>query len=230
MLLTLAVGTLPSLVWLLFFLQEDLHPEPKGMIARVFFLGGVGTAVAMITEVSLQQLLAYFGIGAYSALTLFLFAAIEELLKFAAAYIAVIKSKVFDERVDAMIYTITAAMGFAMAENIAVVWNTALTAASVELITMRFLGATLLHALASGIAGYYLARALSFRARMGAESGGHLWLIVQGLVFASLLHGIFNSLIITTGSAVAIPLLFLVTVALLVFRDFEKLKRYDTAK
>ena len=227
--LTLIVAALPSLIWLFFFLREDIHPEPKWMLARVFFLGAVGMVVAGVIQVVLQRWLISFEIGTYSALTLFLFAAIEEVLKFFAAYFAVIKSKLFDERVDAMIYMITAAMGFAMAENIAVLWGAALTATSVAIMTMRFIGAVLLHALASGVVGYYLARALRFKEQVGAENTGHYMLIVRGLFIATLLHGIFNYLIITTGNAVAFPLLFLIIVALLVFRNFETLKRGPTA-
>jgi len=35
------LGLLPSFAWLFFFLKEDTHPEPKKMIALVFFLGGI---------------------------------------------------------------------------------------------------------------------------------------------------------------------------------------------
>lgn len=229
MAIALLVGALPSIIWLFFFLRQDAHPEPRWIIVRVFFLGGAMTIAAMLIQVFAQGFLASFNIGAYSVLTLLLFAAIEEILKFSAAYFSVIKNRLFDERIDAMIYTITSAMGFAMMENIAVIWNSPSVSYTIEIITLRFIGATLLHALASGIAGYYLARALSFKIGVGAEPSvgraGYYALIARGLVYATLLHGIFNSLIIIGGSAVLFPLLFLMIVALLVFRDFETLKR-----
>lgn len=227
--IALIVGALPSIIWLSFFLRQDIHPEPRWMIARVFLFGGAMTIAAMFIQVFAQGFLASFGIGAYSVLTLLLFAAIEEILKFSAAYFSVIKSRLFDERVDAMIYTITSAMGFAMMENIAVIWNSPSASYTIEVTILRFIGATLLHALASGIAGYYLARALSFRAGVGAEPSvsrvPYYTMIASGLVYATLLHGIFNSLIIVGGGAVVFPLLFLIASALLVFRDFETLKR-----
>jgi len=229
MAIALIIGALPSIIWLSFFLRQDIHPEPRWMIARVFLLGGAVTIVAMILQVFAQGFLVSFGIGVYSILTLLLFAAIEEILKFSAAYFSVIKSKLFDERVDAMIYMITVAMGFAMIENIAVIWNSPSISDSFEVITLRFIGATLLHALASGIAGYYLARALSFKTGVGAQPStnrvGYYTLIAMGLLCATLLHGIFNLLIIVGGGAVVFPLLFLIAVALLTFHGFETLKR-----
>ena len=35
------LGILPGLVWILFYLQEDPHPEPKHLILLSFVVGGL---------------------------------------------------------------------------------------------------------------------------------------------------------------------------------------------
>ena len=51
------LGVLPSLIWLVFFLKEDAHPEPKGMLARVFIWGSVAALMAVIFQYFFQDIL-----------------------------------------------------------------------------------------------------------------------------------------------------------------------------
>ncbi|MEK7495853.1 MAG: PrsW family glutamic-type intramembrane protease, partial [Patescibacteria group bacterium] len=111
------LGLLPSFAWLVFFLKEDERPEPKKMIAKVFMAGALMTIFVAVLQFSLQKIFVSF------SASFFVFAVIEEVFKFLAVYLVVRKSRFFDEPVDAMIYMITAALGFAMVENIAVALN-----------------------------------------------------------------------------------------------------------
>jgi len=43
----ISLGFIPSLAWLFFFLKEDIHPEPKKMIVKVFVAGAVITFIAI---------------------------------------------------------------------------------------------------------------------------------------------------------------------------------------
>lgn len=217
--LLICLGLLPSFAWLFFFLREDLHPEPKKMLALVFFYGACATIFAVFIQLGLKNALTYFGASQYSLLGFFLFAAAEESLKFIVTYKTIRRSKFFDEPVDAMIYMITASLGFALVENVAVAINTGNLSEALTSITLRFVGATLLHALGSAIVGYYWALSITKKEVRHPDM-----LLIEGLFIASALHAIFNYLIINLRDVLIYPTIFLVVIALFVFWDFEKLK------
>ena len=209
------LGLLPSFAWLLFFLREDIHPEPKKLIAKVFFYGALVTVVATGFQFLFRYGLGLVAIGQYAFVSFLIFGTIEEVLKFAVAYKAVSKSSYFDEPVDAMIYMIAAGLGFAVVENIFVMFSIEALGVALGVIVLRFVGATLLHALSSALVGYYWALSL-IKARKKE--------LIIGLASASLLHALFNYLIMKTGNAMFYPVIFLIIVALFVFWDFEQMK------
>ena len=208
----LIIGIVPSLIWLALFLFEDRrHPEPRRMIFYVFLAGGFATAVAAIPELYIQRLFSISGELASSLSFLFSFAFIEEVAKFAAVYIVVRRSRFFDEWVDGMVYMVTAALGFAAIENMLNLMGTSLIA---EVALVRGMGATLLHALASGIVGFYWMRKRP----------------LEGLFFATIIHGLFNFLILQFGGVQVYPFLLLSLAAVFTFHDFELLKRRDALR
>jgi len=75
------LGVLPSLIWLIFFLKEDLHPEPKGILARIFIYGSFTALMAVVFQYFFQDILNFFKIGEYAFISFFIFAAVEEILK-----------------------------------------------------------------------------------------------------------------------------------------------------
>jgi RsiW-degrading membrane proteinase PrsW (M82 family) len=159
------------------------------------------------------------GIQELSLLSLFGLAVIEEVMKFTAAHFAINQSPEFDEPIDAMIYMIVAALGFATLENIGAISGISpqgtLIPTVLETISLRFVGATLLHALTAGIVGYYWAR--------GIVEGKPKRFLVGGLIVAIVLHTTFNYLIITYGAAIY-SVIFLIIVGFFVLNDFEELK------
>ncbi len=219
---SILLGVLPGLAWLVFYLQEDLrHPEPKRLIFLTFLIGALITVFVLQGQILINDWLLGRGFASYSFVAFLFLAGIEEFFKFLAVYLAVGRRKEFDEPVDAMIYMIVAALGFATVENIAsIVQSNSLSLSSpgpLETIILRFVGATLLHALASGLVGYYWGKAI-------ARRSGYAGLILSGLAIATLLHAIFNYLIIKS-EPVALPLVFLMFIALFIFNGFEKLKK-----
>jgi len=205
----LVFGIIPSLIWLAFFMAEDRRkPEPSWMILYVFIAGGLSTGLAVIPELYIQQFLLESGIAASSPIFLTAFAFIEELVKFLAVYLVIKKSKFFDEWVDGMIYMITAALGFAAVEN---ALNLIGTDFIVQVTLIRGIGATLLHALASGLVGFYWMRRR----------------VIEGLFFATILHGVFNFLILKLEGIEIYASILLLFAALIVFHDFETLKHKD---
>ena len=217
-------GLLPGFAWLVFYMSEDPHPEPKRLIAFTFMVGMAFGFFTVAIEEVFNGAVAHIGIVELSILSLIGLALIEELMKFTAAHFAVSKSPDFDEPIDAMIYMIVAALGFATLENIGAIAN--LPSASTQLIgplfpmiletiSFRFIGATLLHTLSSGIVGYYWAR--------GIVLGKVRRYLTVGIVIATVLHAFFNYLILNYGAA-GYSVVFLVAIGFFVLSDFEKLK------
>ena len=190
----LALGILPGLVWLVFFLREDDHPEPKTMILKVFVAGGVSAIVALLlqalTETFFKQTLVLTlpQLVEENVVPYLAFSLIEEGIKFLLVFLVVRKSVDFDEPVDAMIYMIVAALGFAAAENIGYILQNSDNALNIAY--WRFLSATFLHTAASAIVGYFFAVSV-------IKQKHHFFFIMLGLIIASLLHALFNFLIIT---------------------------------
>lgn len=215
--LVLVLGLLPSFIWLSFFLQEDLHPEPRKMIFSVFLVGTLAALGAYFVQVLMSDYLIISNILPNSLRYTAVFAAIEELVKFLAAYAVIRHSKHFDEPIDAMIYMMTAAMGLAAVENIAVAFDNGFTAITIGSLMFRFLGATLLHALSSSVMGYYWAR--------GIVKKHVLIYLFWGLVMATLLHTIFNYFIVVFEGGILYSIGILILAAFFVFYDFEKIKQ-----
>ena len=205
------LGLLPSFVWLGFFLQEDIHPEPRKMIFVVFLMGIIAAVFAVAAQYILQNYLSDNGFWAIAA-----FAAIEEISKFIFTYLSINKSKYFDEPVDAMIYMVTAASGMAAFENVALMMSPGGVAQKMGVLVLRFLGATLLHVLSSSVVGFYWAKGVI---RKKVLAG-----VIFGLILATLFHTSFNYLIKMFTGGVIYSILFLVASAFFIFYDFEKLK------
>src|SRR5574340_1790369 len=108
------LGLIPSFAWMIFFLKEDVHPEPKKIIFKVFITGFFATFLVIAIQFALREVLISHRVADGELLSLFAFALTEEIFKFLAAYLIVRRNKCFDEPVDAMIYMIVAALGFAL--------------------------------------------------------------------------------------------------------------------
>jgi len=199
-LLYIILGLAPSFIWLSFYLRKDAHPEPKKTVLRIFFLGmGGGILAALIENLITIGLSEFNSSGALIPMTYILLGAplIEEFLKYLAienkffvVRDGVLRESEFDEPLDLMLYMIIAALGFAATENVLKFFAENLPLFDTFLIaSLRFIGATFLHALCSGAFGFFLA--LSW---FNHEKRFHFLAI--GLTIATFLHGIFNYSII----------------------------------
>jgi RsiW-degrading membrane proteinase PrsW (M82 family) len=228
--LILLLAFLPGFAWLFFYLKEDPHPEPKGLIAEVFINGAVFAFIAFFAETIIKKLgwAVEFPKTAASAsiiqpytiiITILIFALIEELSKFAATYFTIRNKPEFDEPIDAMIYSVVAALGFATVENLGAILpanGEGLTLdTAVQTLSLRFVGATLLHTLAASFIGYYWALSIRY---MGAKK-----YLIAGIILATLLHALFNYLIIGYGGLIY-TLILVIVVGFFALGDFEKLK------
>ncbi|MES2437202.1 MAG: PrsW family glutamic-type intramembrane protease [Patescibacteria group bacterium] len=210
-------GLLPVLFWLWFFDHEDKHPEPKRRVIKVFCAG----MVVVLIVIPFEKLVVDYVSDTTSMIVLWAF--IEEIAKFAAAYIFALRSRDNDEPIDAIMYLITAALGFAALENMLFLLNPLLEGNVQEAIitgNFRFIGATLLHITASSMIG--VAMAFTFYAD---ESRKRLYM-AAGIIGAIALHTAFNLSIIGSDGNKAIYAFYTVWVALVVLLlSFEKVKQ-----
>ncbi len=191
-LFALAGGLAPAFIWVLFWLLEDrAEPEPKRYIFITFTLGMLAVVLVLPLEQGAMRYLTGTGL-------LLAWAALEECFKFGAAYLGGLRLRVFDEPLDAVVYMVTAALGFSALENVFFL-VTPLSQGDVlrTLATgdLRFMGAMLLHTLASATVGVFLA--LSFYKGAAARRSAALF----GLILAIILHTAFNFFILGSGSS-----------------------------
>lgn len=215
LLYAIITGTLPSLLWLLFWLRLDRgHREPAKLLIFCFILGAAGVMLAgplegfakLFTHTDTQRIVVW--------------AAIEEILKYIPVYLIALRSVSNDEPIDPSIYLITCALGFAALENIFYVLH---PAANISLTTslltggLRFFGSTLLHSIASCFVGFMIA--LSPRTYKGIGA-------VLGLIGATFLHSTFNFFILKNDTASFLQVYgYLWVAAIISFMIMEKLRR-----
>jgi len=219
-------GILPSFLWLLFYLKRDVHPESNWMVLKIFFYGMLAALPAILLEMGFLQITGPFRNGGLiiSGLNVFLgVALIEELLKYLVVREKVLKHPELDEPIDIMLYMIIAALGFAASENILILFSlgsTFLLGETLSIALLRFWGATFLHALCSGLVGYFLA--LSF-----FEKKHQIKLLSSGFAAAILLHGLYNFSIIEIegGLSLLIPLFILIGLAVFFGFSLKRLKK-----
>lgn len=209
-------GFLPALFWLWFWLREDkARPEP-GVLIFTAFIAGIAVVPLVLP---LQKFATELFIGDN---LLFVFVIIEEVLKYAAALIVILWNKAVDEPIDCVIYMITIALGFAALENALFLFNPLSdgeVATTILTGNFRFLGATLLHVLASGTVGVMMALAFYQRS----------WIRViyatLGLSLAIVLHVLFNFFIMNASGETVLGVFLSVWMGIIIlFLLFEKIK------
>jgi RsiW-degrading membrane proteinase PrsW (M82 family) len=215
-------GVVPTLVWLWFWLREDgAHPEPKRLLLLSFVLGMAAVPVA----IPLEQFIAH--LTAVPIVVFFGWSIIEEVLKYVAAYAGGMHTQAEDEPIDAMIYLITAALGFAAAENTLFILQPLLTGdifTGLVTLNIRFMGTTLLHILSSAAIGAAVAFSFYKSQRIRHE------FLVMGFILAIVLHALFNFLILrteSTGVFVIFVGIWVLIIGLLLL--FERVKRIQRA-
>ena len=227
-----ALGFLPSLIWLNFYFREDCHPEPKTLLTKVFLMGIIISPLAILLQLALVKCGEIATLKDYCLPIGFLMpdspeffmwsAFVEEMVKFYAIKIMVMDNPEFDEPIDAMIYMMAASLGFAAIENTLIVFQTAPDglATTINTLILRFIGATLLHTLSGGLLGYFLAISWFFRHHKKK-------LIITGMMIATTFHFTFNIVIFTFEGQVSALLYttsLLLGMAFLISILFDRLK------
>ncbi|MFH1423394.1 MAG: PrsW family intramembrane metalloprotease [Candidatus Nealsonbacteria bacterium] len=219
-------GLAPSFIWLLFFLNKDKLPESKQMILKIFFFGMLATIPTALIELGFYETTAAFRLPPLLFIIFYAFLGIgftEEILKYLVVKKMVLRNREFDEPVDTMLYMIIAALGFAALENLLILLPMIahfrfFEAALVSI--FRFVGATFLHALCSGLLGYYLA--LSF-----FRTKDKIKLTIKGIFLATLLHGLYDFSIMEIEGIFKfiLPMMILAGLIIFVTVGFQKVKK-----
>ena len=186
---SLVMSIAPAVFFVCYFYRQDTRkPEPKGLIVKLFIWGAISVFPAIALELAFSWFFRSFSFSRllYSFFRAFLIAALcEEFIKLQIVKRTVYNNVNFDEVMDGIVYTVTASLGFACLENIFYVMNKGLSTA-----LSRAFTAVPMHAIASGIMGYYIGKA-KFANSLRREKS----LIYIGLFLAILIHGFYDFLL-----------------------------------
>lgn len=214
-----AAALIPVLFWMWFWLREDKrNPEPWYLVTLAFLSGMVIIPLVL----PLQHLALELYVGANLMLV---WVIIEEALKYLIALLVVLWNKAVDEPIDLIMYMIFVALGFAALENTLFIYQPILQGAYEEIFITggtRFLGATLLHVLASATIGIAMAVAF-YDSKLKQFLFGTL-----GLFIAIVLHTLYNLSIMNIQGDAILYVFLLVWVGIIgLFLVFEKIKLRD---
>ena len=219
-------GVVPALVWLWFWLREDkTHPEPRRYILLAFIFGIISAVLVLPTEELLAKFLPVAGI-----VPIIVFAFAEEIFKYSAAYFSSLRKKYMDEPVDAIIYMIVIALGFAALENTLFLIHSIKTTGgditqAILVGNMRFVGAALLHTISSAVIGLFIA--LSFYKKNILKKS----YLLTGITLSVVLHACFNFFIIKVkGAEMFFIFIMIWVVAILLIFLFEMVKQIKQKK
>lgn len=203
LMVNILLAAVPSVLLVRYFYRKDKRkPEPIGLVTRVFVLGFFSVLPTVVIELVLEAAEPpFYGLALILFRAFIVAALVEESIKLGVVKLFVFHRKEFNEISDGIIYTITASLGFAFFENIMYGFGEPMV------IFIRAFTAVPLHAIASGIMGYYI----------GLSRFGESSLAGRGLLIAVLIHG-FYDFFLFTGTALAflvIPLLIVSGIILL---------------
>ncbi len=172
--------------------MDKYEMEPERAVYKAFFAGALATVPSVILESPLRMDAFSYPSFFFSFLWV---AMVEEFFKYVAVRITVYRSNEFNEVMDGMIYMISAALGFAAAENVGYMMGFGFSVGILRAI-LSYLG----HVSFSAILGYYLAKS-----KLEAQDNW-LW---KGFLLAIALHWLYNSFLVAGTIMTSGGLLFL---------------------
>jgi len=219
MLLLIALAPCLFLLWY-FYHRDKYEPEPKKMIIKIFLFGAVMVIPAGIIEIIIMSGLEAItsGILYIFLISFFVIAPSEELFKYFVVKHTVYKSIEFDEVMDGIVYTVSASLGFATIENIIYVLQHGIGTG----IARAFL-AVPGHAFFGAIMGYYIGLAKFTREKEKS-------LLTRGVVFAILLHGLYDFLILASTALAIFAILLIIILGFIVRKNVKKAETLSRVK
>ena len=214
-LISLAMAVAPALILVVYYYRQDRRkPEPKGLIVKIFLLGILSIIPAILLELAvstLEDLVSWWRLLYYLFQAFVVAAVCEELIKLWVVKVVAYNNIHFDEVMDGVVYTVVASLGFACMENILYVLDRGWTVALVRAFT-----AVPMHALCSGMMGYYIGKA-----KFASEKVEESILIKRGFWIAVGIHGLYDFLLFSVplfGIVIAFGVIPLLIVTFIVLR------------
>lgn len=220
MLWLILLSIAPALALLLFFYFRDRYrKEPAGTLLVTFLLGALVVVPAMPVSLGLQRLTGWTPhtpdlLHAFAGAVLIV-GLVEETWKFLVVKLYCWDRPEFDEPYDGIMYSITAALGFATHENILYVLTGGFGVG-----IMRALLAVPAHAFDGVIMGYFLGEA---KFAGTARRSNLLSAVALGL--AVLAHGVYDFIVFTIAHRPLMILNLIVFAALAWVLFFEATRR-----
>ena len=218
----LFIGIIPGAIWLLlFFVFFRRHTSSSlNKLFLVFGAGALATVPALLIEVGVESLFlvgaASFTLSALGAI--FVVAPVEEIVKFVLLRFGILRRFTQTKVLDPILFGMAIGLGFATVENILLVFQEA----NFTFLVLRALTATLLHAGATGIVGFYIGLARKDPARGRTFA-------VQGVFIATLFHAAYNFIMtLQETSAILLALLLLVGMFLFLLLAIPELRKTET--
>ncbi len=213
---SLLSGLLPPMIWLILWTREDKHPEPRVLLLGCFMAGMCSVFLAVVGEHAVASYIAD------EKTRYIVWAIIEEITKFIGIALIGLISIHNDEPIDAIIYSITVALGFAAVENALFVMgqtNLAGISSGINAGSLRFIGPTLVHTVSSAIIG--VSYGFVFYKGIFLKTIS----VTIGIILASALHATFNLSLLNASKEEILKsfaMIWVATVILIIL--FEEIK------
>ena len=186
----MALAIIPGLLLIIYVYRKDkVEKEPIGLIIKIIIFGVISCIAAGYLEQAESQLLPAYQPGTleYALQTSFCMAAlVEEIVKFLAMRLGSWRYPGFNYRFDGVVYGVSAAVGFAIYENIMYVAMYGMQTAVVRAFT-----AIPLHAFCGAFMGAFYGKAK--KAQFEGRSGDARSLQIKGLLIAIAVHGFYDT-------------------------------------
>lgn len=218
----MALAIIPGLLIIIYVYGKDkVEKEPIGLIVKLLIFGAITTFIAAYAEAFLAALLPSYPAGTlqYALINSFCLAALcEETLKFLAIRIGAWNHPSFNYRFDGVVYGVSSAVGFAVAENIMYVAQYGLQTAIVRAFT-----AVPLHAFCGVFMGVFFSYAR--KAKILGMGGSSKFFTLLSLLVPMMIHGIYDTFAFMRAD---VPLLvFVVILYIAAITTIRRLSKED---
>ncbi len=204
----MALAIIPGLLLIIYVYRKDkVEKEPLGLIIKIILFGVLSCFAAAYLEMFESQFLPQYPKGSleYAVTTSFCMAAfVEEIVKFLAMKLGSWKYAGFNYRFDGIVYGVSAAVGFAVYENINYVAMYGFQTAIVRAFT-----AIPLHAFCGVFMGVIYS--YSKKAAILGNNGAKIGYTILALLVPMLIHGTYDTFAFL-GEPGTIPLLIFVVI------------------